>query len=160
MINKFGTMKNNIMPYKIKIAGGKDAKTCVKLSMESWPEWWSRNMRPGEMHIKECIKQNRSLIAVSGGRVVAYCVWGRLWNKIHLQDIFVKEKCRRTGLASRLFENMKKIAKKQGIREIMSDCDIDNEASIGFHLKNGFKKCGYIKNNWARKDSLVFSMKI
>jgi len=145
---------------KIRIARKKEAASCIKMSKTSWPDWWSKNGELGKKHIKDCIEGKRCLVAISDLEVIAFIVWGTLWNKIHLQDIFVREGYRRSGIGKSLVKNAIEIGKKRGYKEVASDCDVSNKASINLHLKSGFKKCGYIKNNWGNESSYVFSMDI
>jgi len=145
---------------KIRLAEKKETADCIKMSRTSWPDWWRKNERSGKRHIAECVEAKRCLVAESDREIIAFVVWGNLWSKIHLQDIFVKEKYRRSGIGKSLIEKAIEIAKKNGHREIISDCDVGNKASVFFHLKNGFKKCGYIKNNWGSESSYVFSREI
>lgn len=146
--------------YKIKLAGKKETAECIKMSRISWPDWWRDNERSGKKHIEDCVEAKRCLVAETDRGIIAFIIWGNLWNKIHLQDIFVKEKYRRSGIGKNLIEKAIEIAKKNGQKEVISDCDVGNKASVFLHLKNGFKKCGYIKNNWGNENSYVFSRKI
>jgi len=146
--------------YELKIANKKDAVRCINLSKTSWPDWWSINEKAGKMHIRKCIEQKNALVATKNLEVIAFLVWGTIWNKIHVQDIFVKEKYRKAGIGTKLMEFAIQTARKEGFKEVVSDCDVSNKMAISFHLNNGFKKCGYIKNNWDNEDSFVFSKKI
>jgi len=152
-------MKKDIL-FVIKIANKKDTNGCIKLSEDSWPEWWAKNETLGKKHIRECVKGKRCLIATANKEIVGFFVWGNLWNKIHIQGIFVKENYRKAGIATKFLEKATRIAEKQGFKEVISDCDISNKKSISFHLKNGFKKSGLIKKHWDNEDSYVFSKKI
>jgi len=145
---------------KFKYASLKDLNTCIRLSKTSWPRWWAQNEKCGKKHIKERIKEKRVFIVISNREIIAYLVYGILWNKIHVEDVFVKKEYRRHRIGSTLLKHIFEFAKKQGFRELISDCDVSNKVSIKYHLKNGFKKCGYIKNNWGKEDSYTFSKKI
>ncbi len=153
-------MNTQRISYKIRTANKKDAIDCIYLSKTSWSGWWSRNEKLGTKYIKDCINGKMCLVVLINHEIIAILVWGTFWNKIHFQDIFVKDKYRRIGLATRLLKKATEIAKKQGFKEIMSDCDASNKIAISFHLRNGFKKCGYIKNYWDNENSYVFSKKI
>lgn len=86
-------MKHKQIYYKIKIANKKYTIPCMNLSKISWPIWWSKNEKLGKRHILNCINEKRCLIAITNANhdIIAFLVWGNLWNKIHLQDIFVKK---------------------------------------------------------------------
>lgn len=143
--------------FTIRVANKKDEIDCINLSKISWPNWWSKNEKLGKEHIRICIKEKRCLVALKDGETIGFLVWGDLWNKIHLQDIFVKERYRRKGIGTKLINQTIKISKNRGFREIVSDCDTNNKISVAFHLSSNFKKCGFIKKNWDNDDSYVFS---
>src|SRR4030042_5715731 len=103
-------MEHKGIPYKIRIANKKDTVACINLSKASWPSWWHKNEMLGKRHIQNCVKEKRCLVAVTDNKIIAYVVWGDLWNKIHLQDIFVKEEFRKSGVGTKLFEQVIKIA--------------------------------------------------
>ena len=100
------------------------------------------------------------MVVIINNEIIAFLVWGTLWNKIHLQDIFVKEKYRQYGYGTKLIKRAMKIGRERGFKEVVSDTDLSNKQSISFHLRNGFKKRGYIRKNWDNEDSVVFSRKI
>lgn len=151
---------NNVHGHSIKLASTANARECIRLSQESWPDWWAGNRTLGIRHIRERILEKRCLIVIVDNRVIAFLVWGSLWNKIHLEDIFVDTNFRRRGLAMALVERAIAIAKKQGYREVMSDCDTSNTVSVKFHKRLGFRQCGTIAKNWDDEDSVVFFKKI
>jgi ribosomal protein S18 acetylase RimI-like enzyme len=144
----------------ITIANNKNMADCINLSKASWPQWRSNNEKLGKKHIKDCIKGKRCLVVIQNKEIIAFLVWGTLWNKIHIQDVFVKEKYRKNAIATELMQRVIKIGKKQGFKEIISDADVSNKPAINFHMKCGFQKSGLIKNNWDNEDSYTFSMKI
>ena len=56
----------------------------------------------------------------------------------YLEGIFVDEGYRRKGYARMLLAACERWAKEQGCTEFASDCELDNETSLAFHLKMGF----------------------
>ena len=56
----------------------------------------------------------------------------------YLEGIFVKESYRGWGCARAMLAACKDWAKEKGCTEFASDCEIDNEASLRFHLAMGF----------------------
>ena len=146
--------------HRIRLANDNDLASCIDLSRASWPSWWSRNAALGKKHVRDCIQQQRCLVVTINNEIIAFLVWGTLWNKIHLQDIFVKDKYRKSGYGTKLIKLAVKMSREKGFKEVISDTDISNKRSIAFHLRNGFKKSGYIRKNWDNEDSVVFSKKI
>lgn len=62
----------------------------------------------------------------------------------YLEGIFVKPEYRRRGYARRLLSACEQWAKSMGCREFASDCELDNEDSLRFHLKTGFLEANRI----------------
>ncbi len=145
---------------KIRVAKKGDFRSIIKLSEKSWPGWWSGNKRLGAEHIKSRINARNTLVAVANGRVVGYMSYGVLWSLLHLEDIFVDPEYRRAGLGSEMLGRLIALGKRKRYRKIISDADTDNLVSYRFHISNGFKKVGYIKDLWGGKDSFVFAMSL
>lgn len=146
--------------YEIRFCEEEEAEDCLELCRTSWPEWWEKNEKLSREHIKNRIKEKQALVIIANNEIVAFRVWGRLWNKVHLEYVIVKESHRRLGLATLLLNKVIELSKEQGFEDILADCDIDNHASYQYLLKNGFKLCGNIKNYWDGVDSHVLSRKI
>lgn len=146
--------------FKIRFARLDDLASCIRLSRTSWPEWWDRNEKAGKEHIKNRIKGKTVLVAIGAREVAAFLAWGTLWTKIHIEDIFVKEEYRKHGLGTMLIKRAMKVAKKRGFKEVTSDCGVANKISLKFHLRDGFRKCGYIRHEWGNEDSHIFSRKL
>jgi ribosomal protein S18 acetylase RimI-like enzyme len=100
------------------------------------------------------------LVVIKDDETIGFLVWWKLWNKIHIQDIFIKEQYRKDWIATQLMQKVIEIGKKQWFKEIVSDCDTSNALAIKFHLNCGFIKNGLIKKNWDNEDSYTFVMKI
>ena len=62
----------------------------------------------------------------------------------YLEGIFVKEEYRKRGVARDMLEACQKWAKGQGCAEFASDCELDNEDSLKFHIKMGFVEANRI----------------
>ena len=62
----------------------------------------------------------------------------------YLEGIFVKESHRGRGIAGALLAACKDWSREKGCTEFASDCEIDNEASLRFHLAVGLAEAGRI----------------
>ena len=62
----------------------------------------------------------------------------------YLEGIFVEEAYRRQGIAKVLLHACQTFAKEQGCTEFASDCELENEESLRFHLKMGFTEANRI----------------
>lgn len=59
-----------------------------------------------------------------------------------LEGVYVAESYRGSGVARALLSACEEWAKSVGCTEFASDCEIDNHASLAWHLKNGFCEMG------------------
>lgn len=62
----------------------------------------------------------------------------------YLEGIFVREECRHKGYAKMLLEACEKWTLSKGIKEFASDCELDNDVSLKFHLNVGFEEANRI----------------
>ncbi len=62
----------------------------------------------------------------------------------YLEGIFVREEARGRGVARALLGACESWASEQGCREFASDCELDNAASLEFHLHSGFTEINRI----------------
>ena len=58
----------------------------------------------------------------------------------HLEAIYVCPDYRKQGIAENLIVMCENWSRDKGCIELASDCDLDNESSLAFHLKVGFKE--------------------
>ncbi len=61
-------------------------------------------------------------------------------------SIYVKNNCSGKSIGTQLYKHIEVEAKKYGFKKILSCITLSNERSVKFHLNNGFKECGVIKN--------------
>ncbi len=61
-----------------------------------------------------------------------------------ITSLFVKEDCRRRGIASQLLQKAIQNAKRRKVKEIHVTTRKDNKTAIRFYEKNGFKKQGIL----------------
>ena len=62
----------------------------------------------------------------------------------YLEGVYVEEECRGNGVAAALLDACQQWSRSMGCTEFASDCELENEASLRFHLKNGFEEANRI----------------
>lgn len=62
----------------------------------------------------------------------------------YLEGIFIKQEYRNQSFAKELLEQCTAWAKEKGCSEFASDCELDNDVSLKFHLKMGFAEANRI----------------
>lgn len=62
----------------------------------------------------------------------------------YLEGIYVRAEDRKLGFAGQLLQTCEEWARGEGCTEFASDCELDNEDSLAFHLKLGFREANRI----------------
>ena len=62
----------------------------------------------------------------------------------YLEGIYVREEYRNRGYARELLAECEKWAKQKGCSEYASDCELNNDASLQFHMRVGFTEANRI----------------
>lgn len=62
----------------------------------------------------------------------------------YLEGIFVSEGYRKKGYAAELLSECEKWAKEKGCSEFASDCELDNDESMRFHMAVGFAEANRV----------------
>lgn len=58
----------------------------------------------------------------------------------YVEGIYIEEAYRRKGNSGKLIKAVEKWAKERGYSELASDCELDNQESIDFHLASCFEE--------------------
>lgn len=130
----------------VREAAVQDAGTVAELALLLWPdhtrsellEEITRDLSNGEM---------RFFLAEAQGQAIGFShcslrrdyVEGTHSSPVgFLEGIYVRQAFRREGVAAALVDACQAWARSLGCREFASDCELDNTASIAFHLGLGF----------------------
>lgn len=62
----------------------------------------------------------------------------------YLEGVFINQAYRNNGYAKELLRQCESWALEKGCKEFASDCELDNNTSFLFHLKNGFTEANRI----------------
>ena len=103
----------------------------------------------------EHIRKGKNIIflAISEEHIVGFAQCGLRFDYVegtdsspvgYLEGIFVLEEYKKRGYAKELLGECQNWAKDQGCLEFASDCELDNEDSLKFHLKMGFAEANRI----------------
>ena len=98
-------------------------------------------------------QKNIIFLAISEEHIVGFAQCGLRFDYVegtdsspvgYLEGIFVLEEYKKRGYAKELLGECQNWAKDQGCLEFASDCELDNEDSLKFHLKMGFAEANRI----------------
>lgn len=62
----------------------------------------------------------------------------------YLEGVFVKEECRNQGIAKELLQACENWALEKGCHEFASDCELENQTSLKFHMSVGFEEANRV----------------
>lgn len=131
----------------IKQAGRMDCSTAAELAKLLWPKHTHEDLN--EEMMKFIASEDGALFLFYAEDMpigFAQCclrrdyVEGTRSSPVgYLEGIFIKTEYRNRGIAKELLAQCELWAAEKGCCEFASDCELDNEGSLGFHLSLGFK---------------------
>ena len=130
----------------------KDLAALAKLACQLWPHHALEEMAEELMQI---IQQDDAafILAYEGGNAVGFAQCQLRYDYVegtesspvgYLEGIYVADGCRKQGIAGKLLTACENWAKAQGCAEFASDCELDNQQSLQFHLRAGFAEANRI----------------
>ena len=136
----------------LRQAQKEDLNILTALAVQLWPHHAAAEL--GEDLAKTMEKEDAAFfLAFEGERAVGFAqcqlrrdyVEGTESSPVgYLEGIYVAEDCRGRGIARMLLSACESWAKTLGCREFASDCELENEQSLQFHLNVGFREAGRI----------------
>lgn len=94
--------------------------------------------------IKKAIKSNDAicLVAIVNNELAGFAIrtFHTFFNEGYLNELYVKEKYRKNGIARLLFDKSMKILENKGAQWAWSLVQVENKTMQKFLEKNGFKK--------------------
>ena len=136
----------------IKQARTEDAGSLAALAIQMWEDHTPAEL---EDEFRELVNRDDSVcfIRYVDDRPVAFAQCNLRHDYVEgtesspvgfLEGIFVSEEYRKKGFAAELLAKCEKWAKEKGCTEFASDCELDNEVSLKFHLSVGFEEANRI----------------
>ena len=136
----------------IRKANKEDAKTIAGLAIRMWA---GHDLTELTDEFRELTESGESVCFLKyvGEKPVAFAqcqlrhdyVEGTETSPVgYLEGVFVREPLRGRGVAKALLETCQAWAKEMGCAEFASDCELDNEDSLKFHMAMGFEEANRI----------------
>ena len=136
----------------IRRAGSKDLLILRELFLALWPDHDATEM---ETELAVLLSRNDVAIflACNDAEAIGFAqcqlrrdyVEGTQSSPVgYLEGIYVTQEFRHQGTAGLLLKSCENWAREQGCKEFASDCELNNEGSLQFHLKMGFEEANRI----------------
>jgi len=131
----------------IRKTSPKDIDTWVQLRHALWPHYSQRYLRK-ELQQLRARGKYESLLAIIDKEPVGFVEFQKRLHAqgtiespvLYIEGLYVCKKYRRLGIAQRLVDQVKKIAKAEGIKILASDAMLENKISQRAHKGFGFKE--------------------
>lgn len=140
------------MKMSIRVATLEDVQTVAGLAIQMWESHTTEELAQGFYDYMSG-EAGIVVLAMEDENAVGFAQCGLRHDYVegtdsspvgYLEGIFVEEEYRKRGLAREMLEACQRWAKEQGCTEFASDCELDNEASLKFHLQMGFEEANRI----------------
>ena len=136
----------------IKAAVKSDARILAELAIQMWKD---NTVMDLEKEFEELIANDKAVcfmkyvddkaIGFSQCQLRTDYVEGTETSPVgYLEGIFIVEKYRHSGYAKELLRECEKWAKEKNCSEFASDCELDNNDSLNFHMAMGFEEANRI----------------
>ena len=136
----------------IKTAAKSDARILAQLAIQMWKD---NSVTALEKEFEELIANDKAVCFIkyidNTAIGFAQCqlrtdyVEGTETSPVgYLEGIFIVEKHRHCGYAKELLKECEKWAKEKNCSEFASDCELDNNNSLNFHIAMGFEETNRI----------------
>lgn len=135
---------------EIRRAAKENLTLCAELALELWPENEGGAL---EAEFSEILEKELAIFLAYEDDAVGFAqcqlrrdyVEGTATTPVgYLEGIYVREGHRGKGIAKALLAACEDWARAQGCREFASDCELDNDGSLAFHLRMGFTEANRI----------------
>ena len=129
-----------------------DETLLAELAVKMWPYDSTEDLRKEFLELLES-GEAACFIAYIDGNAAGFAQCGLRHDYVegtgsspvgYLEGIFVEKKYRNRGAAKALLAECEKWAEGKGCTEFASDCELDNEESLKFHLAMGFEEANRV----------------
>lgn len=136
----------------IRKADGNDDHILGELASQLWPHHTAEEMTE-EMSQLLTMEDAAAFLAFEKETVVGFAQCGLRRDYVegtgsspvgYLEGVYVTQDCRNKGVAKALLAACEDWARERGCTEFASDCELDNTASLRFHLNVGFQEANRI----------------
>ena len=136
----------------VKKAINSDKKVLAELAVQMWDSHTAEEL---EEKFEEIINSEKVALFIKyiDGLAIGFAQCGLRVDYVegtksspvgYLEGIFIEEKYRCNGFAKELLKACEQWAKEKGCREFASDCELDNNESLKFHMAMGFEEANRI----------------
>lgn len=140
--------------FELRRAGQADLEALLRLERACFAKPWSREQLQSLLaaYPNPEISEEFAYLAFDADYACGYCGWQKVLDEATLLSIAVLPSYRRQGLAERLFAQGQNLLLKAGVRRLLLEVSVRNEAALALYEKLGFHYDGRVKNYYGVGD--------
>lgn len=144
-------MKNNVLISKMT---KEDLNSIANILQSDFDDFWNYNILSNELNSSNSIY----LVAKINDEIIGFAGITLILDEAEINNIVIKKDFRKNGYSKILLQNLIDLSKKQNIKKINLEVNIENIIAINLYHSFNFKDVGLRKGYYKGKDAILMSL--
>ena len=144
-------MKNNVLISKMT---KEDLNSIANILQSDFDDFWNYNILSNELNSSNSIY----LVAKINDEIIGFAGITLILDEAEINNIVIKKDFRKNGYSKILLQNLIDLSKKQNIKKINLEVNIENTVAINLYHSFNFKDVGLRKGYYKGKDAILMSL--
>lgn len=144
-------MKNNVLISKMT---KEDLNSIANILQSDFDDFWNYNILSNELNSSNSIY----LVAKINDEIIGFAGITLILDEAEINNIVIKKDFRKNGYSKILLQNLIDLSKKQNIKKINLEVNIENIIAINLYHSFNFKDVGLRKGYYEGKDAILMSL--
>lgn len=144
-------MKNNVLISKMT---KEDLNSIANILQSDFDDFWNYNILSNELNSSNSIY----LVAKINDEIIGFAGITLILDEAEINNIVIKKDFRKKGYSKILLQNLIDLSKKQNIKKINLEVNIENIIAINLYHSFNFKDVGLRKGYYKGKDAILMSL--
>ena len=144
-------MKNNVLISKMT---KEDLNSIANILQSDFDDFWNYNILSNELNSSNSIY----LVAKINDEIIGFAGLTLILDEAEINNIVIKKDFRKNGYSKILLQNLIDLSKKQNIKKINLEVNIENIIAINLYHSFNFKDVGLRKRYYKEKDAILMSL--
>ncbi len=144
-------MENNVLISKMT---KEDLNSIANILQSDFDDFWNYNILSNELNSSNSIY----LVAKINDEIIGFAGITLILDEAEINNIVIKKDFRKKGYSKILLQNLIDLSKKQNIKKINLEVNIENIIAINLYHSFNFKDVGLRKGYYKGKDAILMSL--
>lgn len=144
-------MENNVLISKMT---KEDLNSIANILQSDFDDFWNYNILSNELNSSNSIY----LVAKINDEIIGFAGITLILDEAEINNIVIKKDFRKKGYSKILLQNLIDLSKKQNIKKINLEVNIENIIAINLYHSFNFKDVGLRKRYYKGKDAILMSL--